>query len=180
MLHGWSERPPRYSGACYAGEHTFSVPEMEVQQRPGSSNSIKFNVDLRSDQILDWIKRHAGADFLEGIIEMSKARMAFAVANGQEHRDLVVAHDTGYVVAFRHSFEDLLVDLVDVQSCEAHRQVHCALIHEMNKLEKLRFKEAVLWDSSEGTLIPAKWVSLCSAVHAVKERVLKASVLRAL
>ena len=107
---------------------------------------------------------------------MSKARMAFAVANGQEHKDSVAAHDKGYVVALKHAFGDLLVDLVDVPSREAHRQVYCALIHEMNKLEKVRFKEAVLWDSAEGTMIPAKWTSLCAAVHAVKERVLEASM----
>lgn len=153
----------------------FGVPEVEALQRSGSSNSIKFNVDLQSEKIMDLIKRHAGADSLEGILEMSKARMAFAVANGQEHRDSIAAHDRGYVVALRHAFGDLLVDLVEVPSREAHRQVYCALIHEMNKLEKVRFKEAVPWDSAEGTMIPAKWASLCSAVHAVKERVLEAS-----
>ena len=46
----------------------FGVPEVEALQRSGSSNSIKFSVDLRSDKIMDLIERHAGADSLEGII----------------------------------------------------------------------------------------------------------------
>ena len=61
--------------------------------------------------------------------------MAFTVANGQEPCDCIAAPDRGYVVALRHAFGDLLVDLVEVPSQEAHR-VHCALIHEMNKVEK--------------------------------------------
>ena len=69
--------------------------------------------------------------------------MAFAVAHGQEHRDSIVAHDRGYVVALRHAFRDLLVALVEVPSREAHRQVYCALIHKMNKLVKARFTKTV-------------------------------------
>ena len=69
--------------------------EVEAFQRSGSSNSIDFNVDLRFEKVLDLIKRHAGVDSLEGTIEMSKARMAFAVANGQEHRNSILAHGKG-------------------------------------------------------------------------------------
>ena len=69
-----------------------------------------------------------------------------------------MAHDEEYVVALRHTFGDLLVNLMDVHSQQAHRQVYCVLIQETNKLEKVRFKEAVVWYSSEGTFIPA---SMC-------------------
>lgn len=167
------------TGLLAIPNHVFRVPavlgckDVETQYRVGSSQQLKFLVDVTAKTVRDALTKKGVFDSLENILRMCEARMRLAYAEGQDHRNSLEAHRS-YVQALQDAFGDLSTELVEVEDTKAKRRVYRAIVESMDKLEEQRFLRKLPWDTAGGMLIQPKFVAMCAHVQAVKESVLAA------
>ena len=150
------------------------VPAVQHKFRSKGSRVLSFNVEVKSEDVRDILRKGGWFDNLENLVKAAKARVQLAHWEGQEHRLAVNAHAT-YCAALSNAFGTLAGQLAEVHSIKKRCEVFQALWEGLDWLEERRFEEKLPWDAAGGMLIAPAFTAVCATVSAVLERVKSSS-----